>query len=66
VMPHLSGIALAMEVERTLGSIPFLFMSGHVGEAMPQGDGTVRRLLAKPFTPAQLLEAVAEMLTLHP
>jgi two-component system cell cycle sensor histidine kinase/response regulator CckA len=57
VMPTLGGIELSRRMVRRGLSIPVLLMSGYSEEKIPEGA-----VLSKPFTPSQLLEAVAEVL----
>jgi len=68
VMPGMSGVQLAERIEELKEGIPILFMSGYSREFLVrQGDLTRRHtIMEKPFTPAQLLEAVAHILERTP
>lgn len=58
VMPYLSGTEVAERLGATRPGIPVLFMSGFFDvDVAPEG-----RVLQKPFTPAQLLEAVRDVI----
>ena len=58
VMPGMSGNELAAAMSHVRPALRVLFMSGYDrGATAPH-----QRLLAKPFTPDGLLDAVAEML----
>jgi CheY-like chemotaxis protein len=60
VMPELSGAALAARARALRPDLRVLFMSGHVehagAEALEIGPGD--GFIGKPFTPAELVEAV--------
>lgn len=57
-MPNGSGPRVAEDAQSLQPNVPMLFMSGHARSAEePPGE-----LLAKPFSPSQLLEAVAALL----
>jgi DNA-binding NtrC family response regulator len=65
VMPGMSGVELAERVKRQRPSLPVLYMSGYPANMLvPDGrtDGEAR-LLAKPFTTAQLLADVQDLLS---
>lgn len=59
VMPELSGQQLFEHASHLPRSIPFLFMSGYSEEGVPCTGAHEPALLAKPFTPVQLLRAVS-------
>ena len=65
MMPGMLGPALAEEMSRLSPDIPVLFMSGHSEEIVRHGllDPSTP-FLAKPFTPAQLVTKVREVLDL--
>ena len=54
-MPELGGIELAEELRRSRPHVGLVFMSGYPHEIAGQ-VGTEARILAKPFTPAALIE----------
>lgn len=58
VMPRMGGRELAAALRRERPSLPVLFLSGYSDQPPAAGD----RLLAKPFTPDQLLAAVGRLL----
>jgi two-component system, cell cycle sensor histidine kinase and response regulator CckA len=57
VMPHIGGMTLAQRLAERKDPPPMLFISGYSHET-PADLAVFGRLLPKPFTPAQLLEAV--------
>ena len=59
VMPHIGGLALAQHLRERRGRPPLLFISGYSHDTPTELD-PFGRLLPKPFTPAQLLEAVRD------
>jgi CheY-like chemotaxis protein len=64
VMPKLSGVAFAERVGALLPGTRFLFISGYSGHRVLQ-DGTLpegAQLLQKPFTGAELTNAVRHAL----
>ena len=64
VMPQISGPELAARLKKIRPDVPVLYMSGYPASMIMQGDlldGTVR-LLAKPFTTADLLTNIEEIL----
>jgi FixJ family two-component response regulator len=58
------GPALARRLAATRPGLPVLFMSGY-SDAIPAGTEETEHaaFLAKPFAPADLLSAVAELIT---
>jgi two-component system, cell cycle sensor histidine kinase and response regulator CckA len=59
VMPHESGVEVAMRLRRRSPSLPVVFLSGHVdGAPLEEVPGAV--FLAKPFRSDQLVHAIAE------
>jgi two-component system cell cycle sensor histidine kinase/response regulator CckA len=66
VMPGVPGTALAESLRESMPALPVLFISGHAEPLL--GDGrklpTRARFLSKPLTPAELENAVEELLRL--
>lgn len=64
MMPDMNGITLAEEVAARFPAIRLLFVSGYARGAGPDTNGVAARvpLLTKPFTPAELERAVADLL----
>jgi PAS domain S-box-containing protein len=63
IMPGLSGPELAAQVRAHRPGLPVVYMSGYTADALNTVDLTAGvMLLAKPFTPEQLLAAVARSL----
>ena len=62
VMPELSGQQLFERARHLPRATPFLFMSGYSEEGVPCTAAHEPALLTKPFTPEQLLHAVASAL----
>jgi CheY-like chemotaxis protein len=64
VMPGRSGLDLAEHIRQSARELPILFISGYAHDTVLQhGEGKMpERLLAKPFTPQQLAQAVKEIL----
>ncbi|MGM0576226.1 MAG: PAS domain S-box protein [Myxococcota bacterium] len=62
VMPRMGGIELARRLADARPKTGLLFMSGYPADALKQHrvDASELRLLAKPFTPSDLLQAVQE------
>lgn len=59
LMPHLGGFDLAGELRARRPEVPVLFMSGFQEHGVPDDLGGSRsQVLAKPFLPSQLEEAV--------
>ncbi len=58
VMPGMQGPALARELRRRMPSLPIVFMSGYAADEITDDLLRDAGLLAKPFSTAQLLEAV--------
>lgn len=64
VMPEMSGVALVEKLLELQADTPVIFMSGYAEEeALRRGMvGQRHRFVAKPFTPAELADVVAEVL----
>ena len=63
MMPGMLGPTLAAELRRRNRDVPVLFMSGHSDEIVRDGLlDPATPFLAKPFTPAQLVQKVREAL----
>jgi DNA-binding NtrC family response regulator len=62
VMPGRSGPELADIAMEVRPGMPVLFISGYTASALEPRGLAGRTLLEKPFTPAQLEDAVATML----
>jgi signal transduction histidine kinase/ActR/RegA family two-component response regulator len=63
VMPEMHGPALARRLGAVRPELPVLFMSGYSDAIPADSAGTERAaFLAKPFAPADLIRAVAELL----
>ena len=58
VMPGMSGPALAAELRAVRSDLPVVFVSGYANHHAETGLDAGARFLAKPFAPAELLEAV--------
>ncbi|HEY9090293.1 response regulator [Parasphingorhabdus sp.] len=66
VMPNMDGPAMAREARRQYPDIPILFMSGYAEEQLRKSiDLDNVAFLPKPFSVAQLAEAVGEVLAEH-
>ena len=67
VMPHLDGPALATRFKAARPDLPVLFMSGYTEGSGPEDLAALsaQPVLAKPFGPAELLEAVRRALEGH-
>jgi two-component system cell cycle sensor histidine kinase/response regulator CckA len=66
VMPNMSGPELAHELARLRPQMRVMLMSGHLGDAagnVQLDQSHAFRLLAKPFTATELLNAVEEYLS---
>jgi two-component system cell cycle sensor histidine kinase/response regulator CckA len=59
-MPQMDGEALAAALRQADPDLPILFVSGFNGGPAPTLPGT---LLAKPFTPDQLVAAIGQLLS---
>jgi two-component system, cell cycle sensor histidine kinase and response regulator CckA len=59
-MPQMDGEALAAALRQADPDLPILFVSGFNGGPAPTLQGT---LLAKPFTPDQLVAAIGQLLS---
>ncbi|HEV3001313.1 MAG TPA: PAS domain S-box protein [Solirubrobacteraceae bacterium] len=67
VMPRMSGATLAGELRARLPAVRVLYVSGHPQEMLEEHGVAARdRLLRKPFTDAELLDAVGRALTAEP
>jgi PAS domain S-box-containing protein len=64
IMPGMSGPELAKRVQQVRSSIPVLFVSGYAPTTMADHEllRPGKNLLAKPFTPRELAEAVRRVL----
>ena len=64
VMPDMSGLDLAVEMERVHAGASILFTSGHVSSIAIEGMArhSPERVLAKPFSEQQLLARVTALL----
>ncbi|MCH9687456.1 MAG: response regulator [Deltaproteobacteria bacterium] len=63
VMPGLDGVGMVRQLRQRRPDLPVLFMSGYSGDHRPSIEGTDQSmLLDKPFTPAQLVERVEQVL----
>ncbi len=64
-MPGMTGIALASEVHRMRPSVPILLASGFVDDGAKRNTDAagIHHILPKPYTPAELVDAVRR--TLH-
>ncbi len=60
VMPEMGGVALAERFAQLRPGTPLLHMSGYADREVTAGIGN---LIAKPFTPAVLLQRIRETLT---
>lgn len=65
VMPKLDGLDMVRELRQRKPAVPVVFMSGYTGHERPAlEDEDLRRLLSKPFTPAELVARVQQILPL--
>jgi signal transduction histidine kinase/CheY-like chemotaxis protein len=62
VMPHVSGPELARALREREPDLPIIFCSGHHTEALVDELSPPVRALAKPLSPATLLEAIQSLL----
>ena len=64
VMPQMSGQQLAKELLSTRPDLKVLFISGYTDNSLLRERtlGTTMTMLQKPFTPAQLVQKVRELL----
>ena len=62
VMARMGGLELARRVAREQPGLPILLMSGYSAEEIPENGLTIG-FLQKPFTPRELLQKVATLLT---
>jgi len=61
VMPHMPGNELARRLTEIRPDTRVLYMSGYAEPMLANGTSTQVRLLDKPFTPDQLLTALADL-----
>ena len=68
VMPHLDGIALALKVAQVYPDMPVLLMTGYSAERQRAHnlEELAFTVIAKPFTLAQICDAVDAMLESRP
>ena len=59
VMPRINGLALAGRVHKEFPTVHILFMTGFASTFEEELSGSV--VLKKPFTPAELLTAIADL-----
>jgi signal transduction histidine kinase/CheY-like chemotaxis protein len=59
IMPGMSGIDLARRLRSERPALPLVYFSGHAGDVERPDDGP---LIRKPFTPEELVTAVADVL----
>jgi two-component system, cell cycle sensor histidine kinase and response regulator CckA len=62
VMPGMNGLELAEALRNRIPGLPILFVSGYPDRVPRSLVSPVAPLLQKPFTPAQLLDAVQKLL----
>lgn len=65
VMPRMTGLQLAADLEESGADVPIVFVSGYSWSALTdQGieSGAVR-VLRKPFSPTRLMEAVSDLIS---
>lgn len=66
VMPNMDGPAMAKQIRKQYPDMPILFISGYAEEQLRQSiDLDNVAFLPKPFSVAQIAEAVGEILTEH-
>ncbi len=67
VMPGMDGIALALKVSRDWPNLPILLMTGYSAERQRAHnlEALVFKVIPKPFTLAQICDAVDAMLQAH-
>jgi CheY-like chemotaxis protein len=68
VMPNMDGITLALKVTKDWPDMAVLLMTGYAAERQRAHnlDALIHKVLAKPFTMAELLAAVDEALAKRP
>lgn len=64
VMPGSSGVSLATRLQSTHGGLSVLYMSGYTDDHLEGVSLSNTTVLAKPFTPAELVHKVREVLTM--
>lgn len=64
VMPEMDGITLALKVSKDRPAMPILMMTGYAAERQRAHnlDALIHKVISKPFSLADLLEAVDEAL----
>jgi two-component system, cell cycle sensor histidine kinase and response regulator CckA len=62
VMPGMTGLELAQALRDRVPGLPILFVSGYPDRVPRSAVSGIGPLLQKPFTPAQLLDAVQKLL----
>jgi two-component system, cell cycle response regulator CpdR len=64
VMPEMDGITLALKVSKDWPSMPILMMTGYAAERQRAHnlDALIHKVISKPFSLTELLEAVDEAL----
>ena len=62
VLPAMSGFELVREVGKRWPALPCLLITGYAGTETPADDVGETPLVTKPFTPEELLRAVADAL----
>lgn len=68
VMPGMSGLDLASDLDREYPGLKILYMSGYVGSVAAEvlSRRTPEQVLLKPFTEQELLDRVRRLLNLAP
>jgi PAS domain S-box-containing protein len=68
IMPEMNGREVAAAVQELRPGLPVLFVSGHVGDALDRhgGLGPEARVLSKPFSSRELVDAVRAALAPAP
>lgn len=70
VMPVQEGVETIIKLRRENPTLPIIAISGGVTNSRTYLDMAgklgAKRILAKPFTPSELLQAIAEVLPAHP
>jgi len=61
MMPHLNGAMLAHAIRRLSPKLPVIMMTGFLDHEVPR-DGTITKLLRKPFSAADLTGAIRQAL----
>jgi PAS domain S-box-containing protein len=63
MMPHMRGTELAARLRASRSGLPVLFMSGYTPDVVNGSGDTKTMLLAKPFSPEQLVSAVEKAIS---